>query len=105
MKKFTKILKTTFLIITAIITVTPTYAALPSDDVLDMYNKNGIYYYNPEGSADNCNTSSTTLAGSDTAEKIWNFLCLIISKSTFAKFNVYGTQWEVLFDVLQTVKR
>ncbi|MBP5648205.1 hypothetical protein J6X04_02885 [Candidatus Saccharibacteria bacterium] len=73
MKKITRILKSAFLILMAIITVTPTYAALPGDDVLDMYNKNGIYYYNPEGSADDCNNSSTTLAGSDTAEKIWNF--------------------------------
>ena len=73
MKKITHILKSAFLILMAIITVTPTYAALPGDDVLDMYNKNGIYYYNPEGSADDCNSSSTTLAGSDTAEKIWNF--------------------------------
>lgn len=73
MKKITRILKSAFLILMAIITVTPTYAALPGDDVLDMYNKNGIYYYNPEGSADDCNSSSTTLAGSDTAEKIWNF--------------------------------
>ena len=73
MKKLLNFLKVTFLFITAVVMVTPTYAVLPGDDVLDMYNKNGIYYYNPEGSADNCNTSSTTLSGSDTAEKIWNF--------------------------------
>lgn len=73
MKKLIRFLKSSLIIITALITVTPTYAALPSDDILDMYNKNGIYYYNPEGSEDNCNTSSTTLSGSDTAEKIWNF--------------------------------
>ena len=73
MKKLVKFLKSSLLILVAIITTTPTYAALPSDDILDMYNKNGIYYYNPEGSEDDCNTSSTTLSGSDTAEKIWNF--------------------------------
>ncbi|MCR5572641.1 MAG: hypothetical protein K6F57_02605 [Candidatus Saccharibacteria bacterium] len=73
MKKFLSILKSCFIIFTAIIVTTPAYAALPGDDVLDMYNKNGIYYYNPEGNADNCNNSSTMLSGSDTAEKIWNF--------------------------------
>lgn len=72
MKKIIRFLKSSLLIAVAIIT-TPTYAALPSDDVLDMFNKNGIYYYNPGGNEDNCNTSSTTLSGSDTAEKIWNF--------------------------------
>ena len=36
-----------------------TFAALPSEDIIDMYNKNGIYYYNPNGSDDLCNTSST----------------------------------------------
>ena len=73
MKKFTKALKSIFIIFMALIMIKPTYATIPSDDVLDMYNKNGIYYYNPEGSNDDCNTSSTHLVGSDTAEKIWNF--------------------------------
>lgn len=48
------------------------FAVLPSDDILDFYSKNGIYYYNPSGN-DECETSSTKLSGSDTAEKIWNF--------------------------------
>ena len=73
MKKLVKFFRHTFFILAAIIITTPTYAALPSDDVLDMYNKNGIYYYNPGGNEDNCNTSSTTLSGDETAEKIWNF--------------------------------
>ena len=73
MKKLVKFFRHTFFILVAIIITTPTYAALPSDDVLDMYNKNGIYYYNPGGNEDNCNTSSTTLSGDETAEKIWNF--------------------------------
>lgn len=60
-------------IILAIILVVPTYASTPEEDVLDFYNKNGIYYYNPNGNADGCNTSSTTLVGNDLTEKIWNF--------------------------------
>lgn len=52
----------------------PVFAAIPNDDILDMYDTNGIYYYNPDGSNDLCNSSSTTLSGSDSAEKIWNYL-------------------------------
>ncbi len=73
MKKLKKILKTLSIIIVALTIATPTYAAIPSEDILDMFNKNGIYYYNPAGNEDDCNTISTTLAGKDTAEKIWNF--------------------------------
>ena len=49
------------------------FATLPSEDIVDMYNKNGIYYYNPNGSDDLCNTSSTTLAGDNITEKVWNY--------------------------------
>ena len=49
------------------------FASIPSEDILDMYNKNGIYYYNPDGNNDNCNSSSTTLSGSDIPEKVWNY--------------------------------
>ena len=69
MKKLARI----FAILMALIIASPANALVPSDEILDMYNKNGIYYYNPVGNADNCNNSSTTLSGSDTAEKIWNF--------------------------------
>lgn len=68
-----KSLKSFFLLFMAAVMVYPTYAAMPSDDILDMFNKNGIYYYNPAGNEDNCNASSTTLSGSDNAEKIWNY--------------------------------
>lgn len=51
----------------------PTFALLPSDDVLDFYNQNGIYYYNPVGSGNDCNSNATKLQGKDTAEKIWNY--------------------------------
>ncbi len=73
MKKIINLLKSCFLILTAVIITTPTYAARLSEDILDMYHKNGIYYYNPDGNTDTCNTSSTVLSGNDTAEKIWNF--------------------------------
>ena len=69
MKKLARI----FAFLMALIIASPANALVPSDEILDMYNKNGIYYYNPVGNADNCNNSSTTLSGSDTAEKIWNF--------------------------------
>ena len=52
--------------------VTPTYASLPEDSVIDHFDQNGIYYYNPSG-IPSCSSSSTTLKGGNTAEKIWNF--------------------------------
>lgn len=70
MKKF---FQTVFVFVLAIILVTPTYATVPNDSILDFYNKNGIYYYNPSGNEDNCNSSSTTLVGNDLTEKMWNF--------------------------------
>ena len=66
-------LKSFCLILMAVILNTPTFAAIPKEGVLDFYNKNGIYYYNPAGNEDNCNTSATTLVGNDLTEKIWNF--------------------------------
>ena len=68
-----KILQPLFSIISAIIIVTPTYAAIPNEDILDIFDKNGIYYYNPAGNADDCNTTTTMLNGKDIDEKIWNF--------------------------------
>ena len=64
-------------LLTAIVTCTvlvsqPAFAILPSDDIIDFYGQNGIYYYNPNGS-DDCNSNATKLQGKDTAEKIWNF--------------------------------
>lgn len=73
MKKIRIILKSVASIIIAATLTASTCAAIPSEEILDMFNKNGIYYYNPDGNADKCNTSATTLAGSDSAEKIWNF--------------------------------
>ncbi len=57
----------------ALLVAQPTFAILPSDDVLDFYNQNGIYYYNPVGSGNDCNSNATKLQGKDTAEKIWNY--------------------------------
>lgn len=69
MKKLSRI----FTFVLVIIISSPASALVPSDEVLDMFNSNGIYYYNPAGNNNDCNNSSTTLSGSDTAEKIWNF--------------------------------
>lgn len=70
MRKLVRIFIT---LIALVVAVAPVSAQTPSDDILDMFDKNGIYYYNPAGSNDDCNNSSTTLSGNDTAEKIWNF--------------------------------
>lgn len=49
------------------------FAKIPTEETLDIYNQNGIYYYNPSGDENDCESTSTTLAGSSTVEKIWNF--------------------------------
>ena len=60
-------------LLSALMICQPAFATIPSEDILDYFNNNGIYYYNPDGSNDLCNSSSTTLTGSDVPEKIWNF--------------------------------
>ena len=42
------------------------------DAMLDMFDQNGIYYYNPSGN-NGCVSISTTLRGNNTIEKTWNF--------------------------------
>ena len=65
--------KIIFSILAALLICQPVFATIPNEDVLDYFDKNGIYYYNPDGSNDLCNSSATTLSGSDVPEKIWNF--------------------------------
>ncbi|MBR5670038.1 hypothetical protein IKX12_03105, partial [Candidatus Saccharibacteria bacterium] len=70
MKKLRKILAVS---ICATLISQPAFAILPTDDIIDFYGQNGIYYYNPVGSAGDCTSAATKLQGSNTAEKIWNF--------------------------------
>lgn len=51
----------------------PAFAILPNDDIIDMLENTGSYYYNPSGASDYCNSSSTTLQGNDITEKVWNY--------------------------------
>ncbi len=71
MKFFLKTL--TIFIVATILIDQPAFATVPSDEILDMYDTNGIYYYNPSGSNDACGSTSTTLSGSNTTEKMWNY--------------------------------
>jgi len=57
----------------AVLVSQPAFAILPSDDIIDFYGQNGIYYYNPDGNLGDCASTATKLQGKDTAEKIWNF--------------------------------
>ena len=50
----------------------PSFATIPDESILDMFNSNGIYYYNPNGT-DDCISTSTTLVGNTVEEKVWNF--------------------------------
>ncbi|MCL1839688.1 phage tail tip lysozyme [Candidatus Saccharibacteria bacterium] len=51
--------------------IMPSVYAL-DDSTLDMFDQNGIYYYNPSGN-NGCVSISTTLRGKDIIEKTWNF--------------------------------
>lgn len=65
-------LKPLFCIFLAFVMVSPTYAI--SEDLLDFYNLNGIYYYDPTGSNSRCASGEVSLSGSTAAEKIWSGL-------------------------------
>jgi hypothetical protein len=50
-----KIIKFITCILSSIVLIAqPAFATIPDDDILDMFNINGIYYYNPSGSDDLC---------------------------------------------------
>jgi hypothetical protein len=61
-----------FCVFLAVLMVMPVYATIPSDEILDMFDQNGIYYYNPDGD-NGCVSTATTLRGDDIVEKTWNF--------------------------------
>ena len=61
------------MLFTGVLVAQPTFAAIPADDVLDMFNTNNIFYYNPNGSDDLCGSSATKLAGDTIEEKVWNY--------------------------------
>ena len=61
------------ILVAALLIGEPTFAALPSEDILDMFNSNNVFYYNPSGSDDLCGYSMTRLSGNTIAEKVWNY--------------------------------
>jgi predicted esterase len=67
-----KLLKRVFIsFIACLLFVTPAFAEIPDDDILDAFDNNNVFYYNPNGN--DCNIGSTKLRGDTIAEKIWNF--------------------------------
>ena len=72
MKKFFQSLISSILAV--IILFQPAFAAIPNEDILDFFDQNGIYYYNPDGNLDACGGGATTLPGDTVAEKIWNYM-------------------------------
>lgn len=69
---FLKTLLTIFL--ASLLLIQPTSAL--SDELLDYYNINGIYYYNPSGNnaGYGCYNGTVTISGSTPEEKIWSGL-------------------------------
>ncbi len=69
-----KKLKSVFAILmVAVLLSNQVFAAVPDDNILDIYDQNNIYYYNPSGSDDLCGSSATKLVGDSIEEKIWNY--------------------------------
>ena len=66
-------LKIFAIICAAVLVSQPAFATIPDDSILDFYDQNGIYYYNPSGNNDSCNSSLTKLSGNNMTEKVWNF--------------------------------
>lgn len=62
-----------FSVISSILILNPAFAAIPNEEILDYYEQNGVYYYNPVGDEDACNSAATILSGNTTEEKIWNY--------------------------------
>lgn len=83
-------------IVLAIIVSTPVNAAL-SDAILDFYNENGIYYYNPIGSGISCiSGNNASYSGAQVlSEATWN---LIQENQPFyeAAAEKYGFPWQVI---------
>lgn len=73
-KRSITLLKYTFLcIVTTSLVICPANAL--SDELLDFFNLNGIYYYNPSGSGFNgCYDGNILIADGTAAEKIWSGL-------------------------------
>ncbi len=71
MKRFLQSIASVFLAF--LILQQPAFANLPDESIIDYYDRNGIYYYNPVGTYE-CGSGSTMLAGDTVAEKIWNYM-------------------------------
>lgn len=63
----------TCILAVAVLVTQPVFAAIPGDDILDMFHNNNIFYYNPNGNDDVCGSSATKLSGNTIEEKIWNY--------------------------------
>lgn len=76
MKSFTNIVKRSAylfcaLFVALVMNNIETYALDPA--VLDMYAQNNIMFYDPDACATGGSSGSTTLAGNNTIEKMWNY--------------------------------
>lgn len=87
--KIKHFLKPFFCVLLALIMVSPTYAI--SEDLLDFYNLNGIYYYDPTGSNSRCYNGTISLMGTKAIEKIWSGLTTFMTPEQAA--GVMGNMW------------
>lgn len=94
--KIFAILQAILCLLLAVVVTVPANAAL-SDAILDYYNKNGIYYYNPLGTGTSCiSGNNASYSGAQVfAESTWN---LIQANQPFyeAAAEKYGFSWQIL---------
>lgn len=94
--KITAILQTVLCLLLSIIIASPVNAAL-SDAILDFYNENGIYYYDPLGTGISCvSGNNASYSGAQIfADSTWN---LIQANQPFyeAAAEKYGFSWQII---------
>lgn len=94
--KFLIVLQSFFCLVLSLLISLPAQAAL-SDAILDFYDKNGIYYYNPIGSGISClSGNNASYSGAQIfSEATWN---LIQANQPFyeAAADKYGFAWQII---------
>lgn len=76
------ILKSILCLFLAFLMVSP--ASAISEETLDFYNLNGIYYYNPTGTNNNCYAGDVVISGTEASEKIWSGLVTFLTEEQAA---------------------
>ncbi len=86
---FRSFLKSFICLLLALLMASPVSAL--SEEILDFYNLNGIYYYDPSGNNSRCYNGTISLMGTKAIEKIWSGLTTFMTPEQAA--GVMGNMW------------